>query len=362
MKTIYSLLDKLMTFSVALMALVCAMLLNACGGDKASFSLLPDGQLFKQSNKIFNNKLDILFIIDDSGSMGPYQTNLTNNFRSFIQDFQTKGYDFKIAVNNTAAYRANTMFDNNTSWAKFKDGSGTTRSGVYVITPTTPSLESVFVTNARQGTNGTGDERAFSSFRETLKSPVNAGFLRSDSFLAVIILSDEDDFSGDSRCRTCTPDHSYVAATLDPISVYVNYLDTLTGTTGAARRYNVSNISVTDAACQAQFAATGSMIGQRYMDLTAATNGVSGSLCADFADTLNSIQSRIAELSSQFFLDRMPQVDTIVVKVNGVTVANNTTNGWSYNSTANSIMFHGSAVPPQDSSIQVDFVPVTIRL
>ncbi|MDZ4676203.1 MAG: hypothetical protein SGI74_01730 [Oligoflexia bacterium] len=348
---------------VTLAVIAAVTVLTGCGKENPSFSILPEGDSFKQSRGIFNNQLDILWVIDNSGSMSPYQQNLVNNFNSFIANFRTKGYDFKISVTTTQAYLANQAHQNNQLIAKFRDGTDqTSHTGIFTILPTTPNMNNVFVVNATQGTSGTGDERAFESFKETLNSPTNAGFLRSQSFLAVIILSDEDDFSGVTRCQGCGASRSYSASSLDSVNSYVSYLDTLTRSTAPMRRYNVSNISVTTASCQQQYASTGSIMGTRYMELTAATDGVSGSLCdSSYAGTLDAIQAKITELSTQFYLERIPQVDTIRVKVNGVNIAQNATNGWVYNSGPNSIVFRGSAIPPQDSTIEINYVPMTVR-
>lgn len=371
-------------FTLRLKELMCigaTIGLVGCGSGAPSFSLLPDGQSFKQSSSGFNNQLDILFVIDNSGSMDNEQLTLANNFAAFMGDFQTKGYDFKIAVTGTDAYLANSLMGTTISTtyaqaAKFRDGpirtdSGSyslmgTHSGVFVILPSTPNIFDpitklgVFPTNIKQGVNGSGDERAFSSFMTSLNSPLNAGFLRSKSFLAVIIVSDEDDFSDYTRTLNAAPDHSYTAASLHSIQSYVDQLDSLTGTTGASRRYNVSNISPLDTACAPNW--MDSHLPNRMVQLTNATNGISGSICdATFATSLNQIQSKISELSTQFFLDRVPVVETIYVKVNDVPISQDAANGWTYDSTANSIVFHGSSIPAQGADIYITFQPTTIK-
>jgi hypothetical protein len=354
-------LNSLSLITLGFLALVTLMT-TGCGKDTPTFSLMPEGDIFK-ANGIFNNQLDILWVIDNSGSMQPYQQNLVNNFNSFISTFRAKGYDFKISVTTTDAYLANSAFLNNQQLAKFRDGTNqTSHTGIFTIIPSTLNLNNVFVVNATQGTNGAGDERAFSSFRETLNSSTNAGFLRQQSFLAIIILSDEDDFSGNTRCQGCGTDHDYGAATLDSINTYVSYLDTLTRSTTPTRRYNVSNISANTTACQQQYASSGSILGTRYVQLTNATDGVSGSLCdTSYAPTLDAIQAKIIELSTQFFLERIPQVNTIRVKINGVSIAQDPTNGWVYNSGPNSIVFRGNAAPAQDSTIEINYVPMTVK-
>ncbi len=334
------------------------------GGGSTTYSLLASGQSFKQAT--VSSKVDVLWVVDDSGSMLPVQQNLTSNFSSFMSQFIDKKFDFKVAVTSTAAYRAAPQFSNNPALAKFKDGAGANRSGIFVIDPTTPDLLNVFVMNASLGTSGSGDERAFSSFKQALDSDLNEGFLREDSFFAVVILSDEDDFSNPNRGvgDYTLGNHNYNNPGLESVDSYVSYLDGITNSSGATRRYSVSAITITDNACLSDYeiASPGVVIGARYIDLAEKTNGVLGSVCdVSFADSLNAIQQRIVELSTQFYLDGEPVPESIQVKVDGAVVAKNSTNGWTYNAPANSIVFHGSAVPASGADVSVSFDPASLN-
>lgn len=339
-----------------LLTLLTLPVFVACGKDAPTFSLAPDRNIFKQNPTAISNKIDILWVMDNSGSMATPQSNVANNFNAFINNFVTKNFDFKMAVTTTDAYKA--AFGSPASVAKFRDGSGSTHSGYFVLDKNTPNLVNNFMINITQGTSGSGDERAFSSFKSALNSSLNAGFLRPDSFLAIIIVSDEDDFSWSNSAYLY---EDYNDPRLHTVQSYVDYLDTLTGTTGALRRYNVSTISVLDAACLA-VSDPDANIGIRYMDIADKTNGVKASICSsNFAASLDAIQNRISELSTQFFLTRVPNPATIRVFINDISVPNDGTNGWTYNSTANSIVFHGSFIPQQGATIAIDFDPVTIK-
>lgn len=346
---------------------------TACGSSGSSFSLTEQGQSFKQAASSFNNQVDLLWVVDNSASMDPLQNNMTSNFNSFIQQFVTKGYDFQLAVTTTDAYLSEANFDNTPSMAKFRDGVGSNHTGIFNILPTTPNLINVFVTNASQGGNGSGDERAFSSMRDALSSSQNSNgsWHRSGAYLGIIILSDEDDFSSPNRpedswlYRGGVSDHNYNYSGLDPISMYTGYLDTLTTSQSSARKYSVSAITVKDNTClQSHLSQSpSSIIGQRYMQIAAQTNGVVGSICdASYANTLNAIQQSIVELSTQFYLTKTPDPTTIVVTVNGATVPQDASNGWTYLSASNSIEFHGSAVPQEGSDISVNFTPTSLSL
>ncbi len=351
---------------------VAAMMLMGCDKSANGDSLLPTGQSFTQSAaSVSSNKIDVLWVVDNSGSMSPAQTNLVNNFRSFITKFQAKGFDFQIAVTTSDAYVAAAQFNNTPAYAKFRDGVGNAHTGFPIITPATPNLLNVFVSNATQGTSGSGDERAFSSFKTALNSSLNSGFIRPNSFLSVIIVSDEDDFSDPNRREGSwtfnggIPDHSYTSPGLETVSSYVSYLDTLTGSTPNSRHFNVSAITIADNACLTSYRqqSPGAIMGTRYMDLVSQTAGVVGSLCdASYANSLDFISQRISELSTQFRLNRLPVVSSIVVVVNGSFVTTDAANGWTYDSTQNSIVFHGTAIPSVGSTIQVNFDPQNVQI
>ncbi|PWU14483.1 MAG: hypothetical protein C5B49_13195 [Bdellovibrio sp.] len=343
--------------------------LAACDKTDRSYSLLGAAQTFQQNpSTVEQNKVDILWVVDNSGSMKPFQQNLANNFNSFITNFVSKNFDFHLAVTTSDSYLAGAFWNNNPNYSHFRDGIGTTHTGYPIIDSATPNLQSVFVTNALQGDQGSGDERAFSSFRAALQDPSNSAFHRAGAFLAIIILSDEDDFSDPKRpeyswfLRNGVPDHDYADPNLETTDSYIQFLDQFTGTTDPAlRHYNVSAVAVLDSVCQASHVAQSAttIIGQRYVDLANKTNGVTADICsATYADALNKIQQNIIELSTQFQLDRQPNPASIQVMVNNVVVPNSPTNGWTYVASANSVLFHGTAVPSQGASITVTFDPL----
>jgi hypothetical protein len=327
------------------------LILVGCGKSDPSYSLLSGQNVFNQVTTTLNNKIDILWVVDNSGSMAPTQANLANNFNSFIQSFTQKGYDFHIGVTVTDAFRATTT--NTPSLARLRDGLGSNHSRVFVIDSATPNINSAFITNVSQGISGNGDERAFQSFREALSSPLNADFRRPDAYLAIIIVSDEDDFSAS---QAASIGENYTHSKIHPISTYVSYLD---GLVGAPSKYSVSAIAVWDNACLAQ-SHSAAQIGIRYGQLVDATGGIKGSVCSQFASTLDALQNHLAELSTQFVLNRVPIVQSINVIVDGITVQEGAANGWTYDAALNSIFFHGSAIPAQGSAIVVNFDPVTV--
>lgn len=302
--------------------------------------------------------MDILWVIDNSGSMDSSQQNVAANFQSFMNVFQSKSFDYQMAVTTSDAYKV--LFGQPATMAKFKDGTDwTSHTGVFMVKPTTVNPVQTFVTNALQGIYGSGDERVFQSIKSALDSNLNAGFMRSGSFLSVIIVSDEDDFSWDGSSSI---DNQYNNPSLHTVNQYVSYLDALTHSTPGNRTYNVNAITILDQACLDTLNAQtpGRKIGQRYIQMANATGGITGSLCGNFGQTLAEISNKIVELSTRFKLNREPVAETIQIWINGVEVPRNSANGFTYDSGSNSVIFHGSFVPPAGATISVRFDPATL--
>jgi hypothetical protein len=339
--------------------------LAACDKTADSFSLLPETNEYVQSSAYVPRKIDILWVVDNSGSMSTSQTNLANNYSSFIQRFQEKGYDFHMSVTGTDAWEK--KFNSNSTKSRIRDGglvsigpNVTTKSNVFVMNPLTANLQQTFITNITLGIYGNGDERAFESIRQTLLDPWNSDFRREEAFLAVIIVSDEDDFSH----STTSLNESYNNAGLSPVSEYITFLNNFTNTpVGGAKNYSVNAIAIWDETCRQSLnnTFTGRKIAQRYGELIDATSGVKADLCGNFGPSLELISDSILELSSRFQLNRTPNPSTIQVLVNGAVVNQSDTNGWTYDATTNSVIFHGAAIPPADASIVINFDPVTVK-
>jgi hypothetical protein len=148
------------------------LLMNGCDKGGSSFSVLSDSSSFQQTAVFQPRKLDVLFVVDNSGSMSSSQTNLANNFSSFIDRFISKGYDFKIAVSTTDAFYGEQFLTSgcsicNVNQTRFR--SGVAPTPVYVIDKNNydlgiPSeidrLKSEFSLNVKVGISGSGDERA----------------------------------------------------------------------------------------------------------------------------------------------------------------------------------------------------------
>jgi hypothetical protein len=345
------------------LAIGCFALLAACGSD-TGFKLDSESSVFQQNVTRTQVKVDILWVIDNSGSMENSQNNVADNFQAFIDQFLQTNFDFQMAVTTTDAYRADLVADPDEAFklARFRDGTdATSYSGVKVITRDTPDLENTFITNILQGINGSGDERSLQSIRTALSMQENLddNFPRQDALLAVIVLTDEADGSD------MTPDPGN-----DPDwfqdKDYYDFLYNITGSQPDNLNFMFNTIGILDQAClnylntvETQFIGRG--IAQRNIALSDMTGGYKGSLCDDFSDVMSGISDSIIEKSTAFKLDRQPALDTMVVTIDGVVIPMDPENGWTYDPDTMLVQFHGSAVPDADAVVFIEFDPAGLK-
>src|SRR5262245_34619860 len=86
---------------------VAACALSACGPQTRNHGDDDDGSgvdapVGPPVDAIGCSKMDLLFVIDNSGSMGQEQTNLIANFPNFINVLDMSGLDYRVAVTTTS--------------------------------------------------------------------------------------------------------------------------------------------------------------------------------------------------------------------------------------------------------------------
>jgi len=69
---------------------------TGCEKGAGTFSVLTKAEQYVQSDAYIARKVDVLFVVDNSSSMSSSQTNLANNFSSFIGKFISKGFDSEL--------------------------------------------------------------------------------------------------------------------------------------------------------------------------------------------------------------------------------------------------------------------------
>jgi hypothetical protein len=315
-----------------------ALGLVACSSQ--DFTLPKQNNEFQQT-PLFNNKVDIVFMADDSSSMGVFQRGLAGQMNSMVRTLNDMGMDYHIAVTTSSV---GTGFS----------GGRFVGSPSY-LTNANPNAAGLLTSRLLVGQAGSDLEQGLSAVKLALSpsnlSGANAGFLRDDALLAIIVLSNEDDYSAGS------------------VQSYVDFFSGIKRPFANGARswvFNFLGITALTSGCATQEGPFGAYIepGLRYMDLVNASEGSKNSICtADWAQVVTNVKVRINQLLTDFYLSRKPKLDTIKVTINGLSVPAGSTNGWTYEEKVDNgvtyyfIRFHGSAVPSLYDKIEIKFDP-----
>ncbi len=135
--------------------------------------------------------LDVLFVIDDSCSMGDDQQRLSDNFDAFFGPFRARQVDFHIGVVTTDMDATNRM-------GKLVPVPNSSPAATF-LTNATPDLSSAFTSLVNVGSDGSSIEQGLGAASAALHDPLlsgeNAGFVRRNADLALVFFGDEDDQS-----------------------------------------------------------------------------------------------------------------------------------------------------------------------
>ncbi len=359
--------------------LLVGALVSACRDPGITRTLPPDVRVdsYTQQNA---SKVDVLWVVDNSGSMAPRQENLARNFQVFIDLFSKGAIDYRLAVTTTDVFKDQGQFK------------GTPK----IITPTTGNPATAFAANVRVGTSGSPFEAGLEAAQLSLerqamvngpklmslssctqpcaaslapdacvaaceaKFPID--FLRPEAYLYLIFVSDEEDRSSQD------------------VRYYWRAFETAKG---------VGNDGmVTTAAIMGEDRnGCGATVGQRYMDLSALTGGEVGSICDDnFAATLRKLATSAVGLKRKFTVSKPPNVETLTVRLvypcnaaADITAACAEVNasrcegqpadataldctpkqggpdGWSYEPKDQVIFFAGESVPGLNAQIEIQY-------
>jgi hypothetical protein len=205
-------------------------------------------------NQSLNNKADILFMIDNSNSMGPKQNSLKQYFPNFMTPLvglPTKP-DLHIGVvtsdlgagqytppscgtiGGSQGILQNTPSGDTCSSAALKNPND--RYLVYrpnstggIETNFSGDVADAFACYASVGVNGCGFEHQLATVRAALdgcesdagcRQHANAGFFRPDAYLAVIYLTDEDDCSAPPNSQLFDPTQTSLNSVLGPLTSF----------------------------------------------------------------------------------------------------------------------------------------------
>jgi hypothetical protein len=251
--------------------------------------------------------VDILFVVDNSGSMGGNQANLQNNFDSFMNAFTAAGVSYQIALITTDS-------------SDFV-GDIITNATADPVTEFNDQIDSI-------GTRGSAMEVGLwfayeSTTTGDASSGSTTGFFRDPARLVVVYVSDEQDWS--THRSSMTP------------SDYSASLSSLKSSSSLVIAHAIAGDH--PSGCSTNGGAT---YGDGYYDVVNDLGGTFMSICAsDWSTTMDTLaRESLAQLD--FALSDTPIEDTIEVKINGVVSSD-----WNYEASANTVVF---TVSPSDGS------------
>ncbi|OFZ17317.1 MAG: hypothetical protein A2X86_02365 [Bdellovibrionales bacterium GWA2_49_15] len=258
-------------------------------------------------------KVDILWVMDNSGSMENEQEALARNFDTFINGFLSRGIDFRMAITTT-------------------DASSSTRDGRLIGRVLTSAdalaneaaFKNDFKTYIRVGTGGSGIEKGLHTSLSFLKKSGGI-FLRPDAKLVIVYISDEEDQSVES------------------VNTLLSGISGFKGTVAGVRAYSI----VTTELIGNQW----ETIGNRYMNMSTQTAGIVSSIHEDFYQILTNIGGSILDLLENFATSKNPISGSLSVSINGV-VQNQ---GWSYDAADRLVRFESSYVPAPGAQVELNY-------
>jgi hypothetical protein len=292
----------------------------APGGGCAPGVICPTGTGTGNRSDSFNfgpltNKVDILIVDDNSGSMNVEQANLAARFTNLVSGIN--GLDWQMAITNTdicvapgaPGYDPNicdSPFGNIPGYSGSRGrfmtplGANPMYSNASVIVKGDPNAQSKFNTIVQRNSEvGSGDERGiYSAYKSVqLYNTAESGygdhfnFFRQNSALALIFLTDEDERSGDPA--------QYPLAYEDTPEALSHLVNTIWQ---GEKNMIVGSIIVKpgDSTCLNEQLNQGThtaSYGTKYDQLATMTNGVTGSICdnssSSFTNVINQIAAKI---------------------------------------------------------------------
>lgn len=265
--------------------------------------------------------LDILWVVDITGSMSDHLDRMEENFHRFVTTLTGLELDYQLGVTTTDVS---------------EDGGGGRLIGTPPVLTPGDDVESEFIERVNLPF-AVGAEEGLESARRVIDGG-EYDFPREGAMLAVILLTDDDDQSPGST------------------GFYTRYYLGAKGP-GNADLVRVSAIAgdVPDGCESPGYEGVwgaGASPAHRISEVVEATGGVFGSVCeVDYGPDLDRIGLESAGLRQVFPLSHPAVPLSVMVEIDGHDVSD----GWSYDADAQSVIFNPDHLPPAGSVIHVRY-------
>jgi hypothetical protein len=273
--------------------------------------------------------VDVLWVIDNSTSMYGEQAALSANFAAFINYFVDSGLDWHVGVVSTDMGNSN------------HQGKLRTANGVRFLDEDTSELLTTFksmvtISSTMTATKESGRAAAYTAL-ETRRNGYNAGFYRDAASLSVIVISDEDDYSGSNPVTR---------------NEFISWMLNLKT---SPDKVNFSSIVGPPGGCP-----TAVEEGTDYISVTNSVGGILWSICnTDWSTVLDQLGMQASGLKREFFLSQLPVIGTIDVWVvfDGITYTfdeGSCDDCYTYDPARNSITFN-TYVPDPLAEVHIEY-------
>jgi hypothetical protein len=379
--------------------------LVSCSKDVLAQTKTP-GNTVDVFEQLTLGKSDILWVIDDSGSMAREQTQLASSFPQFFQHLVDQNVDYRIAVTTSDVYNNGGNLVSARGYPAVIVGNSQDPN-----ISNTPDPQTAFAANIHVGTSGSARDEAMEAatlglhqLQISAETALDAGqsvlFLRPDSALFMIFVGDGVDFSPNGLCPegVAPPGGPPATAGTCDASWYWRNFQQAKGI-GNSQLVSVSAIAgdvpygCVPQGCGGSSGGDGGIAaapGFNYRDLVARSGGIFGSICScNFDSELDQLGLQALGLREKFLLTHVPADPTqLLVEVfypcstpdfqntlsfcssisdacNGSTgsdlnldciVPTDPMNGWVYEPSDNAILFSGSSLPTAGTEIHVTYL------
>lgn len=307
----------------------------------------------------FSSAVDILFVIDDSGSMNDHQRNLAANMDLFVEGLKENRFiDYHIGAISTAEAEALGGVGTGAG-----PGAGRLNGRFRFVDRTTPDGWNELKKNVLMGISGSGYEKMFSPTKLALTEPNlsgwNAGFYRPTAFLAVIFITDAEDQSDKSEMGGNKSSNDPL--NLSPAGMYDFLVQLKKGNKQKVLTYGSwVPLGIPNSICRWD---DGSMPHIRLDEFFRIAKSSTYSLCdANYGQKLGEIgKDLIARIGRRVVLDRRPKSDSISIFYGTQEILPDAESGWSYDPSENAINFGRKIVwtdQPPGTNIEVGFDPI----
>ncbi len=331
------------TFGIAAIAIAAVLVLARCADKQSFYANTQASDTFVQLYNV--DSYDFLWVLDNSPSMDPKRQYVADNIQSFLTVLNSrKAVDYQMAVTNV-------------DWFTTAGALITATGGLNVVksTSASPSADFAAIVNTITDTNTSFWEQGLISAYAAINNS-GSTFIRNGVPLVVILMSDDDDWSckqmssGITSCSGIQPENNPDAILYDTgyfLSFFENY-----------KKPQNTDVTVFPVVGMANSDCVVERVGTRYQEIAQKMGGFSksGSIClSDIGTSMNNIAQTLADRGTTFPLSQQSNGEGIQVYVNSVLIPYSQDNGWTYDSTTNSVIFNGSSVPANGAVISVNY-------